>query len=148
MRAARLLTLEGWCAALGITLGLAVSCVLALPCDGYFLGNVSFYWGAQACILVLVWLLRPRAAVVAGIALVLAMYPVVFGLWVRSDREGLVWLAYLFSFPGAAIGAVGAALSLRRRPLCGPIRAGSKAAGMAVAGILINIAIFFLYVRA
>jgi uncharacterized membrane protein YfcA len=61
---------------------------------------------------------KPRPAVVAGTALALTLHFVSFDAWIRSlpPRESLSWIYYLFSFPGALVGATSAALVSRRRP--------------------------------
>jgi hypothetical protein len=140
---ARLPSTETWTAILGVVLGVVVSVKLALlgP-PGFILVNASFFWVPQLFILVLLWPFKPRPAVIAGASAVLAIYLWVYDAWIHSinDREGLAWLGYLFSFPGASIGAIGALfLAPRFQHLIYSAVAVSFAAACAVAtGIFVN----------
>jgi hypothetical protein len=86
---------------------------------------------------------RPRAAIVAGIAFSLAMYLSLYGYWVSTidDRSGLIWLGYLFSFPGAVLGAVLAAIALPSRPSLGTLALAILAAAFVAIGIALNQAV-------
>lgn len=122
-----------------VTLGGCISAVLA-PKDSFFFPNFLFFWGSQVLILAFVLLFRPRAAVVAGIAFSLALYLGLFGAWLftRTHPESMAWLGYVFSLPGAVVGAVLVALLLQRQPNLGPYAAVLLAAALVAAGIAIN----------
>lgn len=125
-----------------VALGSCASVVLA-PKDSYFLPNFLFFWGSQILVLAFALAFRPRAAVVAGIAFSLALYLGLFGAWVftRTYPESMIWLGYVFSLPGAVVGAVLVALLLQRQPSFGPFAAALLAAASVAAGITINQAV-------
>ena len=89
---------------LGVCIAVAIS-----PKDSFFLGNFIIYWGPQAVILIFLSLASRNHSVVASTAVILALYLAAFNFWVtshiRPDPLALAWLGYLFSLPGAAIGA-------------------------------------------
>jgi uncharacterized membrane protein YfcA len=83
----------------------------------FWLVNAGYYWLPQAIILGLLMLSPYRFAVISGTAIVLALYLVCFWIWVfshRWDDGSLAWLGYLFSLPGAGIGAFVGELFIRR----------------------------------
>jgi hypothetical protein len=129
---------------LGIAFGLLVSGLLA-PKDGFFLPNFGFYWGSQLAVLAMILLLRPRAAVIAAISVVLAALLLGFHTWlaIRASQkpDGLVWLLYVVLLIGAAIGGLGITWWLRTRnhftsfqTAC--ISAIGTIAGIVIAGIV------------
>lgn len=127
-------------AAIGcVALGLVVSVLLA-PKDSFFLPNAAFFWGSQLSVLAFAWLFRSRSAIVAGVAIALVAYLSAFEAWVftRIHPESMFWLGYVFSLPGAVVGAIAVAMSLRSRPQLRPLVAGSVAAGVVLAGIVLN----------
>jgi hypothetical protein len=92
-------------------------------------------------VLALLWPFKPRPAVIAGVAVVLALYLAIFYLCIHlsHDRDGsLAWLGYLFSLPGAIAGALRAVFLLRKRPLYSIISAGFTAASLVFVGLLVN----------
>jgi hypothetical protein len=109
-----------------------------------FLANFLAYWVPHAVVLLLLfWPLRARSATVAGVAVALALYLGAFGSWLLSRRhpESLAWLGYLFSLPGGALAAIGAALWLRGRTTWRAWPVGCFAAGAVLLGIIINQAV-------
>jgi hypothetical protein len=105
-----------------------------------FLPNLGFFWLSQLLALSLCLPFRPRPAVIAGAALALVTYLAAFALWLAThpDRVGLVWFGYLFSLPGAAVGAIAGALLLRDRFRYGVAIAILLTAGLALLGVLLN----------
>lgn len=122
-----------------VALGSFVSAALA-PKDSYFFPNFLFFWGSQVLILAFVLLFRPRAAVIAGIAFSLALYLGLFGAWIftRSHPESMAWLGYVFSLPGAVVGAAIVASLPQRRSNLGSLALGLAAAASVAGGIAIN----------
>jgi hypothetical protein len=135
----RRLNLEVVIARIGIILGLAVSIGLA-PKDITMLLNALFFWLPQLFVLAILWMLKPRSAVFAGVAVALALYLAIFGVCIHlsHDRDSLGWLGYFFSFPGAIAGALGAVFLLRKRPLYSILSASSTAASLVFIGLLVN----------
>jgi hypothetical protein len=125
-------------AILAIAPSFGVSAALA-PKDEYFLPNAAFFLITQLGPLALLLPFKPRPPVVAGVSIVLALYLWAFGAWVFShpDGEGLVWLGYPFSLPGAAIGVVSSMLWLGGR-MYGALAATGIAVSWVLAGIAIN----------
>ncbi len=105
-----------------------------------FLPNLAFFWLSQLAVLALALPFRPRPAVIGGGALALAVYLGAFAAWLalHPDRAGLIWLGYLFSLPGAAVGAIVATLLLRDRVKYSAVVASCIASGLALVGVLIN----------
>ena len=127
-------------AIIGIAIGLAVSALVAPKDILYFLPNALFYWVPQLCVLALICLLKPRPAVVGGVAIALALYLGAFYMWFFSIHHGdaMGWLGYLFSLPGALIGALFSIILLRSRPECTTLIACSVAVVFTFTGVLIN----------
>lgn len=142
MLKSRLPSAEAWSAILGVALGVAVSMKLALGVPGidFFVVNTLGFWIPQLVVLGLLLLFKPRPAVVAGVAGVLAIYCWVYAAGIRStnDREGLAYLGYVFSFPGAAIGASFIGQQLHLHPVNNAITAAVAAAFVVASGIFVN----------
>ena len=88
--------------------GFMVSCIIS-PKDEFFFGNLSYYWAPQGAILLSMFLLRSHFTLIAGSAIVLALYLVAFNVFVvyrGGPDPAMAWIAYLFSMPGAALGAL------------------------------------------
>jgi hypothetical protein len=122
-----------------VTAGLIVAAVLA-PKNRFFLANFAWYWLPHAAVLGLLVLLKVRPAVVAGCALVLAAFLAGYGAWIftRPQPEPLAWLGYLFSIPGAAIGALAAAVASKYRPALTALAAGGIGLALTSIGLAIN----------
>ena len=83
---------------------------------------------------------RPQPALLGGMAAALAGYFVAFGAWVFSstDMDSMAWVGYLFSFPGAVIGAIFSKLVAPHDALPRPIHAFLLGFGFVAGGILVN----------
>lgn len=100
-----------------------------------FFWNFGWYWTPQALVLGVLLLFRPRAAVVAGAAAAMTLHFAGFHAWVR---EAMAWLFYLFSFPGALVGAASAALVSKWRPGWSAARTAVVATVLTALGIALN----------
>jgi len=91
-----------------VIIGSAASVAAQADKNQYFWGQFWLIWGPQAAMLILLIICRSRPAAIIGSALVLSLYEVGFSVYAdaTNDVNGLVWLGYFFSFPGAAIGGV------------------------------------------
>jgi|WetSurMetagenome_2_1015567.scaffolds.fasta_scaffold501337_1 hypothetical protein len=98
---------EYYIALFSILFGVIVTIVLS-PKNEYFFGNFVSYWAPQVIIIALLMVLRFRPAIISGCAIVLSVYLVCYWAWMQSlpAREGLEWLGYYFSLPGAIIGSI------------------------------------------
>ena len=121
-------------------LGGVVVAALLSPFDDYFLGNLLYYWMPQAVVLGIVLMVSSRPAVLSGVALTLALYLAVYGAWIFffPTSDGLVWLGYWFSLPGASIGAVIGAIYVRKRHYERAVVAGAVAALSTLVGLSLN----------
>jgi hypothetical protein len=124
-------------ALLCLSFGAGVAAAIA-PKDAFFVPNFLTYWGSQLFVLACLAVCRPRAEVVAGASMALAIYVAAFDYWnmSREHPESMAWLGYLFSLPGAVIGAVAA--RLRSRSLSHPLLIGLVSFALVLAGIAIN----------
>lgn len=95
--------------------GVAAAAVLS-PMDSFFAGNFAFYWVPQLAVLAALLFFSPRPAVLAGVAVTMAIYLILFGAWVfsRPQPESMAWLGYLFSLPGAGVGAIVGSIFINR----------------------------------
>lgn len=89
-----------------ILIGVVAAATIA-PKNSYFFSNFMFYWLPQAALLAILLITRCRLPIICGVALILSGYLVCFNLWAssRPHLDSMTWLGYIFSFPGAAIGA-------------------------------------------
>jgi hypothetical protein len=120
--------------------GVAVAIVLA-PKNDFFFGNFMFYWIPQAIVLGILISFTSRPAVVSGVAVILALYLAAYGAWLfftTTDDAGLAWLGYLFSLPGAAIGAIAGALFIKQRNYQRAMIVGAIAAVSSLVGLVLN----------
>lgn len=122
-----------------VFLGIVVAAVLARN-SPYFLPNFLSFWGPQMAVLVVSLICRPHPVVLAGTACALAGYLALFGSWVltRSAPDSMAWLGYISSMPGAAIGALLAAILFRKQATQRPVLAGCLAAATVCSGIAVN----------
>ena len=122
-RRRRALELGTWMAALSrrtteisvtlacVGVGLVVSAALASK-TSYALGNFIFFWLPQGSVLAVIALqslvIRSSIVAVGGASFVLAAYLFLFHGWVfsLSPHNGMAWLGYIMSMPGAAIGGL------------------------------------------
>lgn len=135
------LATENQVATLCVVLGVAVAFALA-PRDSYLFmfGNVAFFWLPQAIILGVLIPLSSRAAVISGTAIVLALYLATFGAWVfsRVPPDSMAWLGYIFSLPGAGLGALIGMLVVRQRNFGTAFIAGIVSALYTALGLGVN----------
>lgn len=122
--------------ALGLPL---LAAALVSPWTDYFLVNALYYAVPSLVIVGLAWALSRSGALALGCALALALYLGLYKAWVLSlPPDGLVWLGYFFSLPGAGLGAVAAALLARRSAPGGPLRTIALGALGTAIGAAIN----------
>jgi len=120
--------------------GVVVAIVLA-PKDDYFFGNFMFWWIPQAIVLGILISFTSRPAVVSGAAVILAIYLAAYGMWLSltsTNDNGLAILGYLFSLPGAAVGAIAGAFFIKQRNYQRAVVIGSVAAASTLAGLALN----------
>jgi hypothetical protein len=119
--------------------GVAVAVVLA-PKDDYFFGNFMFYWIPQAIVLGILIPFTSRPAVVSGAAAILALYLAAYGAWhfSRPHPESMAWLGYIFSLPGAAIGAIVGGIFIKQRSYQRAMVVGAIAAASTLVGLALN----------
>ncbi|KTC62661.1 hypothetical protein AO262_02035 [Pseudomonas fluorescens ABAC62] len=88
------------------TIGVGLSLAVAIYTAGkgpFFLENLASMWLPQVVVLCIALLCKASRELLLGVAIAMALYLLLFGLWV-TDSMG--WLIYLFSFPGILIGAL------------------------------------------
>ncbi|MEX6504711.1 hypothetical protein [Pseudomonas zhanjiangensis] len=102
-------------AILCVLLGVLVAATIA-PAGSYFFGNFIYFWLPQVGVFLLPVIVSSRPAVISGAALVSALYLAAFYSWnYLNGPDSMAWLGYLFSLPGAAIGAVIGALHIKNK---------------------------------
>ncbi|MEI2812656.1 MAG: hypothetical protein V9E91_02260 [Burkholderiaceae bacterium] len=127
---------------MSVLAGLLVSIWLS-PWDTYFWGNFAIFWIPQLVILVVLLFFVTRQAVLTGIAAVLALYLALFSAWASSSssHDGLTWLGYLFSLPGAGLGAIVGAIYLEGQTYRRAFTYAAIAAMFTFVGLAINQAV-------
>jgi hypothetical protein len=129
---------EKTAASLCVIIGVLVAAFIA-PDDSSFYANFMFFWLPQAGIFVLLVIVYSRSAVISGAALVLAFYLAAFDSWNSlSGPESMAWLGYLFSLPGAAIGAVVGAVNIKSKTAYSALHVSTAIAAYTLIGLLIN----------
>ena len=153
MEIAALRAPESKFAGIGIALGFFVSCILALA-DGLFLPNFEFYWGSQLAVIVIIFLLRPRPAIIGVLSVYLAVMLIGFNAWlgIRSNlnADGGVWFLYLVLLVGATAGCVIAIYWLRKKKTFSSFQAASVVAATAIGGSTLSMimgcySVFYCY---
>jgi ABC-type Fe3+ transport system permease subunit len=136
------LPIEHLAAIASVAVGAAVSGFIA-PKDSWFLPNLLFYWVPQLFVLAFFCLKPPRPAVFTGIALALSIYLALFAAWLLSRQrpESMAWLGYLFSLPGAVIGALVAIAWLDRKNELRAVNIGAVVGTATLLGIAVNQAV-------
>ena len=124
-------------ALLCLVFGAGVAAAIA-PKDEFFMPNFLTFWGSQLFVLACLAVCRPRAEVVAGASVALAIYLAAFDHWnmSRAHPESMAWMGYFSSLPGAVIGAVGA--RFRLQGFSRPLLIGLGSFAMVLAGFAIN----------
>lgn len=131
-----------WAALAGLTWGLMSAAWLSHPGE-YFWDNVAGLLAPHAIVLVALLIFRAPFPVTGGTAMAMALYLSLFGLWFTTRGHGATgWLLYMFSFPGALIGA-GMAWFFTAK--AAPLKAVWWAMLWAASGLAANQAIVFLY---
>lgn len=133
-------TNESFALLLCVLAGVVVAIVLA-PKDDYFLGNFMFWWIPQAIVLSILISFTSRPAVVSGAAVILAIYLAAYGAWISlsaTNDNGLSILGYLFSLPGAVVGAIAGAFFIKQRNYLRAVVVGSVVAASTLVGLALN----------
>lgn len=137
---------ENWLMAISIALGGIVSAALALATNyPFFFREFLAFWGllvAELAVgtLAMALIYRSSGAAISGIAFSLCLYLGLFATWLltRTHIGPFLWLAYFFSLPGGAIGALLAGFTLRKQATFGTLAAALLASAYVGAGIAIN----------
>ncbi|MGE7958035.1 hypothetical protein ACQKQA_15875 [Pseudomonas sp. NPDC089530] len=120
-------------AAIGIALGLAVV-IWTSRKVGYSWDYFAAYWLPQAAVLGVALLFRASWNALGGIAMAMAVYLYLLDVW---GTDPLIWLVYLFSFPGVLIGVLVTLVFPSRKPFEAVI-----AFAWVALGIVLNLSIF------
>jgi hypothetical protein len=121
-----------------VFLGILVAVYIA-PSGSYFFGNFIYFWLPQVGVFLLPAIVYSRPAVISGAALALALYLAAFHSWNSlSGPDSMAWLSYLFSLPGAAIGAVAGALHMKNKIKIKAAHVGTVIAASTLTGLAIN----------
>ena len=101
---------SGYAAAAVMTVAVA----LAVPSGASLLTTTLWFVLPQLALCCITGWLARTGAMALGVAVALAVYLGLFLAWVQSrSPDGLIWLSYWSSLPGAALGALGGGLVLR-----------------------------------
>lgn len=122
-----------------ILIGVAAAVMIA-PKNSYFFSNFTFYWLPQAVLLATLLITRCRLPVICGVALILSGHLVCFNFWISSKPhpDSMTWLGYLFSLPGAAIGAFSSALAVKHFKIDSSLILGGIAFSFTLVGLILN----------
>jgi hypothetical protein len=131
---------------LGIALGACVAAALA-PKDIFFFPNFAIFWGSQLLVLALLFLFRPRPAIVGGMAVALSIYLAIFGCWVfwRARPESMLWIFYLMSLPGAVGAILLGTANLMSRSRQSVLKAAFSGATLVSLGLIFNLTIIYIF---
>ncbi|UMR30116.1 hypothetical protein MJ904_24405 [Massilia sp. MB5] len=118
--------------------GILLSAALSRK-DEYFAANFFFFLLPQLAVIAGVCLIRPRPGIVAGCALVLFAYLGIYAAWLfsRPHPESMAWLGYVFSVPGALVGAISYGLWSVRRQAPSISRTVAYSAAAVLAGLAV-----------
>ncbi len=102
--------------------------------------NLVVTWVPQAIVIVAMLFLGARPAALTGAAVVLAGYLGFFHYWIYTyyQGDGLAWLLFVFTMPGAFVGGILATRWLRDRDGWSEKSAAIAAAVFVIAGIAVN----------
>lgn len=128
-----------------IGFGILAACLLS-PKDRYFLENFAIFWLPQAAILLCMWLLNSRPAVMSGAALILSLYFTAFGVFVLYNSgpdSAMAWFGYLFALSGAGVGALIGIAIIKLCKIHAAATAGVISAMCTLVGLVINQGLFF-----
>lgn len=102
-------------AILVIFAGICTAIVIA-PHNKHFLPNFLYYWGPQGIILSILYFGRIHLSVIAGSALIMTLHLIAYDIWISRPSDAMAWLGYLFSIPGALVGALAFGLLMKKYP--------------------------------
>lgn len=128
--------------ALTIILGIVISIFLS-TFDKYFLRNFAYYWMPQVIVLVVLCLTKVKAEFIAGTSLVMLTFLSAFYFWAK-ESEPMVWLLYLFSYPGILVGTCAVGYIVKYEATLSSFRAFAYGFISSLIGLLINIAAIVL----
>ena len=83
--------------------------IVSSPKTAYFLSNFLWYWVPQAIVISLLYVFKFRLAIIAGAILALTIDLALYEIWTNLSKDPMVaniWIGYLFTIPGAFVGAV------------------------------------------
>ena len=93
---------------------ITIAIAFAVPSGASFLTTALWFVLPQLALCGLAGWLTRTGATALGVAIALAVYLALFIAWVRSHSpDGLIWLSYWSSLPGAALGALAGGLAVR-----------------------------------
>jgi hypothetical protein len=93
---------------------ITIAIAFAVPSGASFLTTALWFVLPQLALCGLAGWLARTGATALGVAIALAVYLALFIAWVRSHSpDGLIWLSYWSSLPGAALGALAGGLAVR-----------------------------------
>lgn len=126
-------------AVLAVVVSLAVILIVIVKGDALYVG-LWYYSVVPVVLLGLCAALRAKALFLFGASLALSMTFIFYMVanWHASRPEGLLALGHLFSLPGAVVGALIAAVLLRRHASTGPAFALIIGFAGIVVGFFIN----------
>jgi len=92
--------------------------IISSPKNTYFLSNFLWYWIPQAIVIGLLFAFKFRLAIIAGAILALTIDLALYEIWTNSSKDPMianVWVGYLFTIPGAFIGALLYGLKIKNK---------------------------------
>jgi len=92
--------------------------IISSPKNTYFLSNFLWYWIPQAIVIGLLLAFKFRLAIIAGAILALTIDLALYEIWTNSSKDPMianVWVGYLFTIPGAFIGALLYGLKIKNK---------------------------------
>lgn len=92
--------------------------IVASPKTTYFLGNFLWYWLPQAIVIGLLFAFKFRLAIIAGAIIALTIDLALYVTWTNLSKDPMVanvWIGYLFTIPGAFIGALLYGLTIKNK---------------------------------
>ena len=93
---------------------MTIAIAFAVPSGASFLTTALWFVVPQLAMCCIAGWIARTGAVALGVAIALAVYLALFISWVRSHSpDGLIWLSYWSSLPGAALGVLVGGLAVR-----------------------------------
>ncbi|WP_146205865.1 hypothetical protein [Azospirillum sp. TSH58] len=131
------LSAETCWAAVGITCCISVALALA-PKSDWFLKNALFYLVTQMLVVLAALIGRPRPSAIGGVAVAASLYLAAFGMWAKAAKDSMAWLGYVFSLPGAILGALAIVFWLKSKSQMAPFTTFCISAVAVIFGVSIN----------